>query len=140
MVEARTQDMGAGGFSARRCSFRGAAVHAPEAGFRAPSSAKKRPVTTHSLLTIPVREGAADALVEAFHRLDVFGHAAQVPGFQGGELLRPQEGSTFVVHARWASPAGYQAWLDAPVRATLSGELDDLVAGPMTSALYDGVG
>jgi heme-degrading monooxygenase HmoA len=96
-------------------------------------------VTTHSLLTIPVRAGAEEAFVEAFHRLDVFAHAAQVPEFEGGELLRPQQGSTFVVHARWASAAGYQAWLDAPVRATLTGEIDDLVGGPMTSALYEDV-
>jgi heme-degrading monooxygenase HmoA len=102
------------------------------------ASAKNRfDVTTHSLLTIPVRPGAEDAFVDAFHRLDVFGHAAQVPEFEGGELLRPQDGgSTFVVHARWASPEGYQAWLDAPVRATLTGQIEDLVGGAMTSALY----
>lgn len=96
--------------------------------------------TTHSLLTIPVRDGAEEAFVEAFNRLDVFAHAAQVPGFQGGELLRPQDGgSVFVVHARWASPAGYQAWLDAPVRATLNAEIGEHVGGPMTGALYDEV-
>ncbi len=98
-------------------------------------------MTTHSLLTIPVRAGAEDAFAETFARLDVLGHAAQaVPEFQGGELLRPQDGgSTFVVHARWASPAGYQAWLDAPVRATLTAEIGDLVGGQMTSVLYDEV-
>jgi heme-degrading monooxygenase HmoA len=93
---------------------------------------------THSILTIPVRPGEADAFVEAFHRLDVFGHAATIPAFRGGELLRPREGEDeFVVHARWESPEGYQAWLDAPVRAELTAEIDALVAGPMTSRLYD---
>src|ERR1700760_2517019 len=97
-------------------------------------------MTTHSLLTIPVRDGAVEAFVDAFHRLDVFGHAAQGPESQGGELLRPQDGgTTFVVHARWASPAGYQAWLDAPVRATLTAEIEGLVGGEMSSALYDEV-
>ncbi len=97
-------------------------------------------MTTHSLLTIPVRAGAEAEFVAAFHRLDVFAHAAAVPEFQGGELLRPQDGgSTFVVHARWASPAGYRAWLDAPVRATLTAEIGELVGGAMTSALYDEV-
>ena len=43
------------------------------------------------------------------------------PAFRGGELLRPlEEGEAFVVHARWESPAGYQAWLDAPIRAELN--------------------
>lgn len=98
-------------------------------------------MTTHSLLTIPVRDGAEEAFVDAFQRLDVFGHAAQVPEFQGGELLRPQDGGrTFVVHARWSSPDGYRAWLDAPVRATLTAEIQGLVGGEMTSALYDEIG
>ena len=97
-------------------------------------------MTTHSLLTIPVLVGAEDAFVAAFHRLGVFAHAAEVPEFLGGEPLRPQDGgSSFVVHARWASHAGYQAWLDAPVRATLTAEIGGLVGGAMTSALYDEV-
>jgi heme-degrading monooxygenase HmoA len=94
-------------------------------------------VTTHSLLTIPVRAGAEDAFVDLFQRLEVLRHAAGVAGFEGGELLRPQDGGTFVVHARWGSAAGYQAWLDAPVRATLNAELENLVDGTMTVALYE---
>jgi heme-degrading monooxygenase HmoA len=98
-------------------------------------------VVTHSILTIPVHAGSEDAFIEAFHRLDVFGHAAQVPAFRGGELLRPCDGSSeFVVHAVWDGPEGYQAWLDAPVRATLTAEIEDLVAGPMAGRLYDQLG
>ena len=41
------------------------------------------------------------------------------------------------MHARWETPEGYQAWLDAPVRAELTEAVAGLVAGPMTSALYD---
>ncbi len=93
---------------------------------------------THSILTIPIRAADEDAFVEAFFRLDVLGHAAGIPAFRGGELLRPREpGSGFVVHARWDSPEGYQTWLDAPVRAQLTEAIAALVAGPMTSALYD---
>ena len=93
---------------------------------------------THSILTIAVRPGEEDAFVEAFFRLDVLGHAATIPAFRGGELLRPHEPADgFVVHARWDSPEGYQAWLDAPVRAGLNRELARLVAGPMTARLYD---
>ncbi len=93
---------------------------------------------THSILTIPIDAADEDAFVDAFLRLDVFGHAARIPAFRGGELLRPREpGSGFVVHARWETPEGYQAWLDAPVRAELNEAMASLVAGPMTSALYD---
>lgn len=93
---------------------------------------------THSILTIPVRPGAEDAFVEAFFRLDVFGHAAQIPAFRGGELLRPRgAGEGFVVHARWDGPEGYQTWLEAPVRSRLTEEIGPYVAGPMTGRLYD---
>jgi heme-degrading monooxygenase HmoA len=108
--------------------------------FRSRRRLESPSVATHSLLTIPVRAGSEDAFVETFHRLGVFAHAGGIQGFGGGELLRPHEGSTFVVHARWASAAGYQAWLDAPVRATLNAELAAHVDGPMTSALYEGAG
>ena len=95
-------------------------------------------MATHSLLTIPVKPGKEDAFVATFHRLDVFGHAAQVPAFRGGHLLRPRDGSAeFVVHAEWDGPDGYQAWLDAPVRAELTAELDGLLDGEPTGRLFD---
>ncbi len=87
---------------------------------------------------IPVRSGAEDAFVEAFIRLDVFGHAAEIPGFRGGELLRPQEvGEPFAVHARWEGQEGYQAWLDAPIRAELNAQIGQYVAGAMSGRLYE---
>ena len=46
---------------------------------------------THSILTIPVRPGDEDDFVAAFMRLDVLGHAARIPAFRGGVLLRPRE-------------------------------------------------
>jgi heme-degrading monooxygenase HmoA len=95
---------------------------------------------THSILTIPVRAGEEAAFLAAFVRLDVFGHAARIPGFGGGELLRPVEaGHAFVVHARWETPEGYQAWLDAPVRAQLSSDLEPYVDGVMSGRLYTSV-
>ena len=96
---------------------------------------------THSILTIPVRADDEDAFVETFQRLDVLGHAARLPAFRGGQLLRPREaGKGFVVHARWESPEGYEAWLEAPVRATLTEEIEPLLAGPMTGSLYEEIG
>ena len=96
---------------------------------------------THSILTIPVRPDDEDAFIEAFHRLDVLGHAARLPAFRGGTLLRPRAaGGGFVVHARWESPEGYQAWLEAPIRAALTQEIEPLLAGPMSGGLYEEVG
>jgi heme-degrading monooxygenase HmoA len=95
-------------------------------------------VATHSLLTIPVLPGKEEAFVATFHRLDVFGHAAQLAAFRGGRLLRPRDDSgLFVVHAEWDGPEGYQAWLDAPVRAELTAQLDGLVAGDPVGRLFD---
>ncbi len=94
---------------------------------------------THSILTIPVRAGEEGAFFEAFVRLDVFGHAAKIAGFRGGELLRPlEDGDAFVVHARWESPEGYQAWLDAPVRARLNEEIGPYLDGLTSGRLYTG--
>jgi heme-degrading monooxygenase HmoA len=90
---------------------------------------------------IPVRSGAEDAFVETFVRLGVFGHAAQIEAFCGGELLRPHEaGEAFVVHARWSDREGYQAWLDAPIRAKLNEEIGRFVDGELTGRLYDEAG
>jgi heme-degrading monooxygenase HmoA len=91
----------------------------------------------HSILTIPVHPGAEDAFAEAFERLDVFGHAAGIPGFRGGVLLRPLDaGAPFLVHARWDDSAGYKAWLDAPIRAELNDALGGYVAGVGSGSLY----
>lgn len=90
---------------------------------------------------IPVRSGSEDAFVETFIRLGVFGHAAQIEAFDGGELLRPHEqGEPFVVHARWTGRAGYQAWLDAPIRAELNEELGRYLDGEVTGRVYDEAG
>lgn len=96
---------------------------------------------THSILTIPVRSGAEDDFVSTFEALDVLGHAARIPAFRGGALLRPREsGEAFVVHASWDGSDGYQAWLDAPIRAELNESLAPFLAGAMSGRLYDEVG
>jgi heme-degrading monooxygenase HmoA len=92
---------------------------------------------TQSLLQIPVRPGAEDEFARRFRAQRVFEHAASIPGFRGGRLLRPLEpGGSFVVSADWDSPDAYQAWLGAPIRDQLTQALDDLVAGAMTAALF----
>jgi heme-degrading monooxygenase HmoA len=90
---------------------------------------------------IPVRSGSEDAFVELFIRLGIFGHAARIEAFRGGELLRPHdEGEAFVVHARWSGRDGYQAWLDAPIRAELNEAIGRYVDGEVTGRLYDEFG
>lgn len=96
---------------------------------------------THSILTIPVRSGVEDDFVSTFEALDVLGHAARIPAFRSGVLLRPREaGEAFIVHARWEGSDGYQAWLDAPIRAELNEALAPFLAGATSGCLYDEVG
>lgn len=90
-----------------------------------------------SVLRIPVRAGAEDAFVASFFELGVFGHAATLAGFRGGRFLTPAApGDPFVVLAEWDGPDWYQAWLDHPVRATLTAAITDLVDGEMTGGVY----
>jgi len=38
------------------------------------------------------------------------GAVEQAPGFQAFELLRPAEGSRYLVYTRWCSEADFEAW------------------------------
>jgi heme-degrading monooxygenase HmoA len=39
------------------------------------------------------------------------GQVSQSPGFEAFELLRPAEGSRYLVYTRWASQDDFQAWM-----------------------------
>jgi heme-degrading monooxygenase HmoA len=70
----------------------------------------------------------------------VFDHAGRIPAFRGGELLRPlTAGAPFVVVARWDEPAGYDAWLEAPIRAELQERMGPYVDGQMHGEVYEEV-
>ncbi len=94
-----------------------------------------------SVLRLPVRHGHVEDLARAFDELDVFGHSEQSGGFLGGRFLRPlAEGAPVVVIAEWETPAGYQGWLDNPVRKELSEQLAPLLADEVVAGeLYEEV-
>ena len=95
-------------------------------------------MTVVSLLQLPVRPGSEDALVDAFARLEVFRHSDQSGGFLGGRLLRPRDGGPFVVMAEWESDAAYRGWLENPVRAGLSPQIEPLLSGDVEAGrLYE---
>lgn len=95
-------------------------------------------MTVVSLLQLPVRPGSEDALVDAFARLEVFRHSEQSGGFLGGRLLRPRDGGPFVVMAEWESDAAYRGWLENPVRAGLSAQIEPLLSGDVEAGrLYE---
>jgi heme-degrading monooxygenase HmoA len=93
---------------------------------------------TYSVLRIPVQPGREDEFVATFARLRIFALSDESGGFRGARLLRPvSEGdTTFVVVARWDSPAAYQRWLDDPLRESLRAELEPLTAGAMSGGAY----
>jgi heme-degrading monooxygenase HmoA len=87
-------------------------------------------MTIVSALRLPVRPEAAAEFAARFQELDVFERSAESGGFLGGRLLRPLvEGAPFLVIAEWEHAGAYQAWLDNPVRAELSEQIDPLLTG-----------
>lgn len=87
-------------------------------------------VTVVSLLRLPVRSGAEDALVQAFDELRIFERSAESGGFLGGRLLRPVSGAPGVlVVAEWEGASDYRGWLDNPVRDELGRALEPLLEG-----------
>ena len=95
-------------------------------------------MTVVSILHLPVRSGNEDALVDAFARLEIFRHSEQSGGFLGGRLLRPRNGGPFVVMAEWESDAAYRGWLENPIRAELSAQIEPLLNGDVEAGrLYE---
>ena len=39
------------------------------------------------------------------------GQVSQAPGFEAFELLRPAEGTRYLVYTRWATQDDFQAWM-----------------------------
>ena len=86
-------------------------------------------MTIVSVLRLRVRPEAAAGFATRFHELDVFERSAESGGFLGGRLLRPlAEGAPFLVVAEWEDASAYQDWLDNPVRAQLSIQIEPLLA------------
>jgi heme-degrading monooxygenase HmoA len=98
-------------------------------------------VSVLSVLRIPVAPGAGEELARTFSELGIFERSRESGGFRSGRLLRPlEEGEPFVVVAEWDDAAAYRRWLDNPVRETLRGRLEPLLAGEVAAgALYEEV-
>ena len=92
-----------------------------------------------SVLTLPVRVGAEEAIESAYEELGIFELSRESGGFLGGRLLRPLgAGEPFLVVAEWEGPEDYQRWLDNPVRAALNERIARYLSGGVAAgALYE---
>lgn len=73
------------------------------------------------LSVTPRREREFESM---FSRLRVLEKAKLAAGLVTGQVLRPLQGSVYVVTATWHSARDYQRWIDSPVRAELIKALD----------------
>ena len=64
---------------------------------------------------IAVPDGAGDELLRRFERR--VGEVEHMDGFEGFELLRPAEGTTWYVYTRWESEEAFLAWVQSPAFA-----------------------
>lgn len=70
-------------------------------------------MTVVKINAIDVPEGSGDALAERF--APRAGAMEDVPGFEGFELLRPEDGrATWLVITRWVDEDSFAAWRDSP--------------------------
>jgi heme-degrading monooxygenase HmoA len=73
-------------------------------------------VTVVKINAITVREGAGDELAHRFATRA--GVVDQVDGFEGFELLRPDDGrDVWLVLTRWRDDAAFDAWVASPAFA-----------------------
>jgi heme-degrading monooxygenase HmoA len=61
------------------------------------------------LNSLPVKEGAADRIVERF--AESRGHVRGFPGFVSMEVLKSSEGDEVLVITRWENRASFDAWV-----------------------------
>jgi heme-degrading monooxygenase HmoA len=93
-------------------------------------------VSVVSVLELPVREGAEEAITGAYAEGKNFELSHESGGFLGGRLLRPLvSGAPFLVIAEWETPADYQRWLDNSVRATLAALIAPQLVGEVPVGL-----
>lgn len=91
-----------------------------------------------SILYLQPKPGQRQALIEAFKRLDVFGHALRQEGCISIEMLAPaDENGALAVIALWTGPEGIQGWLENPWRAASNQELGQFVEEGPDTAVYE---
>jgi heme-degrading monooxygenase HmoA len=95
-------------------------------------------MSVRTILTLQPKPGARQNLIEAFKRLDIFGHAMEIDGCLSIEMLSPEdESGPLYVTALWTDRDAISAWQTNRWRSEQTNELDDhLEAGP-ERAIYD---
>ncbi len=91
-----------------------------------------------SVLFLQPKPGHRQDLVDAFQRIDVFGHAMNQDGCVSIEMLAPSElEAALVVIALWTDRSGIEGWLNNPWRAESNEILREFIEGTSQSAIYD---
>ena len=91
-----------------------------------------------SILYLQPKSGQRQALIDAFTRLDVFGHAMLQEGCISIELLAPaEENGALAVTALWTGAEGIEGWLSNPWRTESNKQLGQFVEEGPDSAYYD---
>jgi quinol monooxygenase YgiN len=95
-------------------------------------------MAVRSILYLQPKPGKRQALIDAFQRLDVFGHAMKQAGCVSVEMLAPaDENAALAVIALWTGREGIEGWIYNPWRAEASRELDQFVEEGPDSAVYE---
>jgi heme-degrading monooxygenase HmoA len=106
--------------------------------FEKKSVGLERSMAVRSILYLQPKPGARQHLIDAFRRLDVFGHAMRQPGCISIEMLAPAgENAALAVIALWTGREGIEGWINNPWRAESSRELDQFVEEGPDSAIYE---
>ena len=66
--------------------------------------------------SLPVKEGAADQIVERF--ANSRGHVQDFPGFVSMEVLRSEDESEVLVITRWEDKESFNSWVHSDVLGT----------------------
>ena len=74
--------------------------------------------------SLPVREGAADRVVERFR--ESRGNVQGFPGFVSMEVLRAEAGDEVLVVTRWRDREAFDAWVHSEELSTRSARVPTL--------------
>lgn len=95
-------------------------------------------MAVRTILTLRPKPGQRQAAIEAFKRLDIFGHAIQVDGCLSVEMLESgNDSDSLYVTALWSDRAAIERWQTNRWRAEQTAELDNYLEPGPERALYD---
>ena len=70
--------------------------------------------------SLPVKEGAADRIVERF--AESRGHVQRFPGFVSMEVMRSEADDEVLVVTRWQSRASFESWVHSEEFSRVHGQ------------------